>query len=63
LLINIGFHMPVIPFREVPDKTGTELPEQMVSDVPKLKVGVVLDPMVTVNVAGTAHCPADGVNV
>ena len=35
----------------------------MESDEPKLNVGVIFGLTVTENVAGTAHCPAVGVNV
>ena len=42
---------------------GTLPPAHMVSDVPKLKVGVMFGFTVTVNVAVVAHKPAVGVNV
>jgi hypothetical protein len=58
-----GFHVPLIPLLDAPGNVGTVPPAQMVSDVPKVKVGVMLDATVTVNVVGNAHCPADGVNV
>ena len=38
-------------------------PAHIVSDVPKLKVGVTFGFTVTVNVAVVAHKPAVGVNV
>ena len=55
--------MPVIPFADVVGNAGTELPSQIVSDVPKLNVGVIFGFTVTVNVAVVAHNPAVGVNV
>jgi hypothetical protein len=63
LLTVAGLHVPVIPLEEVPGNTGALDPEQIVVAVPKLKVGVVLEPTVTVNVVLVAHCPAEGVNV
>jgi len=42
---------------------GTVPPAQIVRLVPKLKVGVIFGLTVTVNVVGTAHWPAVGVNV
>ena len=36
-----GFHVPVTPFVDVPGSTGTVLPAQIVSEVPKLNKGVV----------------------
>jgi hypothetical protein len=62
LLTVAGLQLPVIPFMEVPGNAGTVPPEQIVRLLPKLNVGVVLDPTVTVKVVDTAHCPADGVN-
>ena len=44
-------------------KAGTVPPAQIVRDVPKLNVGTIFGLTVTVKVAGTAHCPAVGVNV
>ncbi len=58
-----GFHVPVIPFVDVVGKAGTVPLAQMVSDAPKLNVGVVLGVTVTVNVVVVAHNPAVGVNV
>ena len=58
-----GFHTPVIPFVDVAGNAGTEPPAQIVSDVPKLNVGVMFGATVTVSVVGTAHCPAVGVKV
>ena len=63
MLTTEGFHVPVIPFEDVFGKLGTVPPAQIVSDAPKLNAGFILEPTVTVNVAGIAHCPAVGVNV
>ena len=63
LLTVAGFHVPVMPLFEVPGNAGTEPPEQMVSEFPKLKTGIVLAFTVTEKVVVVAHCPADGVNV
>ena len=40
---------------DVVGKAGTVPPAQIVSDVPKVNVGVMFGVTVTVNVAGTAH--------
>lgn len=58
-----GFHTPVIAFVDGEGNAGTEPPLQMVSDVPKLKTGVMLAFTVTVKVAVVAHNPASGVKV
>jgi hypothetical protein len=50
-------------FVDVVDKEGTVPPVQILSEVPKLNVGVMFGFTVTVNVAVVAHCPAVGVNV
>jgi inosine-uridine nucleoside N-ribohydrolase len=42
---------------------GNVPPEQIDKVVPKLNAGVSTGFTVTVNVVGTAHCPAVGVNV
>ena len=55
--------MPEILFVAVVGSEGTSAPAQIVSEVPKLNVGVMFGLTVTVNVAGTAHSPAVGVNV
>ena len=55
--------MPFIPLSEAIGKEGTLEPAQIVSVVPKLKVGVMCGLTVTVNDVGLAHCPADGVKV
>ena len=58
-----GLHVPLIPFVEVPGNAGTVPPAQIVSDVPKLNVGVVLGTIVTFTVTGIPHWPPAGVNV
>jgi hypothetical protein len=63
LLTIEGLQLPETPFNDVAGNVGTVPPEQIVKVVPKLNVGVVLELTVTVKVADTAHCPADGVNV
>jgi hypothetical protein len=63
LLTVAGLQVPVIPFEDVAGKDGTTPPEQIVSVVPKLNDGVTFGFTVTVNVAATAHSPAEGVNV
>ena len=62
MLTTAGFHVPVIPLLDVVGKVGTDPPAQMVSDIPKLNVGVMFGVTVTVNVTGVAHCPPVGVN-
>ena len=63
MLTVAGLQLPVIPLSDVFGSAGTVPPEQMVSEVPKLNVGVTFGFTVTVNVAGMAHSPAAGVNV
>jgi len=58
-----GLQEPVKPFDDVAGNNGTVPPAQIVKLVPKLKVGGTFGFTVTVNVVGTAHCPAVGVNV
>lgn len=58
-----GLHVPLMPLDDVPGNAGTVPPAQIVSDVPKLNVGVILGLTVTVKLAVVAHCPASGVNV
>jgi len=55
LSTTAGFHVPLIPFVDVPGNVGTVPPAQMDKDVPKLNVGVMFGVTVTVNVAGLAH--------
>ena len=63
LLIVAGLHVPAIPFVDVFGNAGAAEPLQILKAVPKLNVGVSTGFTVTVNVVGTAHCPAVGVNV
>ena len=63
LLTVAGLHVPLILFNEVVGKVGTVPPAQIVNDVPKLNVGVIIGLTVTLIVTGKAHCPAVGVNV
>lgn len=53
----------MIPLSDVVGKEGVLVPSQILIAVPKLNVGVTIGLTVTVNVVGTAHCPASGVNV
>ena len=55
LLTVAGLHVPVIPLSDVPGKVGTVPFSQMVSVVPKAKVGVMFGLTVTVKVVGNAH--------
>ena len=63
LLTVAGFQVPVTALSDVVVRTGTVPPLQMVSELPKLKTGVVLGLTVTFRVAGSAHWPAAGVKV
>jgi hypothetical protein len=63
LSIVEGLHVPVIAFVDVVGNVGTVPPAHMVSEVPKLNVGVIFGFTVTVNVVVVAHNPAVGVNV
>ena len=58
-----GLHEPVMLFVELFGRTGTVPPAQIVSVVPKLKLGVMFGATVTLNVTGGAQVPALGVNV
>ena len=58
-----GLHVPVILLLDVVGSEVTVAPEQTVSELPKLNVGVMFGLTVTVNVVGTAQSPAVGVNV
>lgn len=58
-----GDHAPVMPLFDVVINEGTLAPAQIVSEVPKLNVGVMFGFTATVNEAVVAHCPASGVNV
>ncbi len=55
--------MPEMPLVEVVARAGTVPPAQIVKEVPKGKVGVMLGEIVTENETGGAHIPAEGVNV
>ena len=61
--ITDGLHVPLTPFVDVVGNDGTVVPEQIVSEVPKLNVGVMVGVTVTVNVADNTHEPPVGVNV
>ena len=58
-----GLHVPSIPLVDVVGIAATGSPAQMVSEVPKLNVGVILLFTVTEKLAGAAQSPAVGVNV
>ena len=61
VFITAGFQVPVIPLFEVVGNAGA------VAFWHKgpicVNVGIICDEIVTSIVAGTAHCPASGVNV
>ena len=61
LLTVFGDQVPIIPFAEVPGSVVAVLPLQIGGKAEK--VGVLLGVTVCVNVAVSAHCPADGVNI
>ena len=61
LLTIAGDHVPVIPFKEVINKTGAVDPLQIAAIA--ANVGVTLALTVTVRVVVVAHWPAAGVNV
>jgi hypothetical protein len=63
LSIVDGLQLPLILLSDVAGSEGTVPPAQMVSVVPKPNTGVILGVTVTVNVVGSAHCPAVGVKV
>jgi hypothetical protein len=48
---------------DIAGNVGTVPPAHIVSDVPKLNVGVMFGVTVTVNVVGITHPPDVGVNV
>ena len=52
-----------MPFADAVGNAGTGPSAQIVSDVPKLNVGVIFGLTVTVKVAVVAHSPDVGVNV
>ena len=61
LLIAEGFHVPLIPFVEVPGNAVGAEPLQIAASA--VNVGVVLDVTVCTIVVVTAHWPVLGVNV
>ena len=63
LSTTAGLQVPVIPLVDVVDRTGAVPPSHILSDVPKLKVGVIFGFTVTVKVTGSAQIPAAGVKV
>ena len=65
MLTTVGFHVPEILFVDVVGKTGTLPLVHIVSEEPKLNVGVTFWLTVTVKVALDRHCPGcgSGVNV
>jgi hypothetical protein len=63
LLTVAGLQVPVTPLSDVVGNCGTTPPLQILSVVPKLKVGTVFGTTVTVKVVAVAHSPAFGVNV
>lgn len=58
-----GLQVPGTPLSEVVGRDGTEAPEQILNEVPKLNTGVTFGVTVTVNVTGTVQGPGSGVNV
>ena len=58
-----GLHVPATPLDDVLGNAGTVPPVHMLSEVPKLKVGMILGVTVSVYVNVVAHTPAAGVNV
>ena len=63
LLTVVGLHVPLILLEETVGNAGAVVPEQIVREVPKLKVGVSFGFTVTVNIVVVAQRPASGVNV
>ena len=61
VLIVAGLHVPVIPLVEVVGSAGGVLFWQ--SGPIAVNAGVICGSIVMINVAGIAHCPADGVKV
>ncbi len=62
VLTIAGLHVPLIPLSDTKGNDGTYPPAQIVSDVPKLKVGVTVGITVTDSVTVFAHGSV-GVNV
>ena len=54
-----GLHVPVTPLSDVVGNAGTLAPAHIVSEVPKLKVGVMLGLTVTVNEIVAEHPSAE----
>ncbi len=63
MLTVFGLQVPLIPLADEDGNGGTAAPAQMISDVPKLKVGAIFGFTVTDRDAFVAHCPDEGVNV
>ena len=63
MFIVDGLQVPVIPLSDVAGNATTLSPAHIVKVVPKLNVGVTLGSTVALNVIGTAHSLAAGVNV
>ena len=63
LSIVAGLQVPVIPFEDVVGNAGTDVPEQIVSELPKLNNGVVFGFIVTVKVVGKVQGTPAGVKV
>ena len=63
VLTVAGFQVPVTPLSDVVGNTGIVPPLQIVSVVPKLKLGTVFGTTVTVKVVIVPHSPAFGVKV
>jgi hypothetical protein len=63
LLTEEGLHVPLTPFVDVAGNVGTVPPLQILNEVPKLNVGVVLGVTVILIETCKAHCPALGVKV
>ena len=54
MLLNVGLHVPVIPFKEVVGKAANAAPEQIA--VTGLNVGVIVAPIVvTVSMTELEH--------
>jgi hypothetical protein len=58
-----GLQLPVTPLSDVVGNAGNDSPAQIVIVLGKGNVGFAYASTVTLNVTGTAHCPAAGVNV
>jgi hypothetical protein len=58
-----GLQVPVIPLDDEVGSEGTAAPPQIVSVVPKLKVGKIVEFTVTATDVPEAHWPEAGVKV